>query len=435
MIQIEVDNSYSRITGLDTEQFSRLRRLLSYEPDPSRAFFGGFKASQRRYLIDKSGVFPTGLIHLLALDWGMPEGVKVIDRRNFEVKRVNLKAKFTFQPYPSQVEAATAAATFKRGTISAPTGSGKSHIIALIIDRIKTPTLVVVPTLEIKRQLSDGLRECFGNSAKHITVKNIDDPSLKSCKDFGLLIVDEGHHVAAKTYHNLNKTAWGAIPYRIFLTATPFRNRDSEQLLFMAIAGSVIYKISYKFAVENKYIVPVEAFYADLPKISTEGYTWAQVYADLVVNNKLRNELISEILINLLQADKSMLCLVKEVKHGRTLSDMTGIPFVCGDDTESRGLIGEFNKGNIKAIIGTTGILGEGVDTKPAEYVVIAGLGKAKSAFMQQVGRGVRVFKNKESAKIILFRDTSHKFTLRHFKEQSKILKEEYGVFPIKLDL
>ena len=67
--------------------------------------------------------------------------------------------------------------------------------------------------------------------------------------------------------------------------------------------------------------------------------------------------------------------------------------------------------------------------------IILAGLGKSKNAFMQQCGRGVRRYGDKQSAKIIIFRDASHKWSLAHFKEQVKILQEEYGVTPAKLEV
>ncbi len=79
--------------------------------------------------------------------------------------------------------------------------------------------------------------------------------------------------------------------------------------------------------------------------------------------------------------------------------------------------------------------MGEGIDSRPCEFVVVAGLGKAKSAFMQQVGRAVRTFPLKETAKVFLFRDTSHKWCLKHFNEQVKILREEYGVEIKKMEV
>jgi superfamily II DNA or RNA helicase len=336
-------------------------------------------------------------------------------------------------PYPDQLKAIEIAVKAHHGGIEMPTGTGKSITMALLINALQVKALVIVPTLELKRQLSESFTRYFG-SLNNITIENIDSPRLNQIQDYGVLIVDECHHSSSATYRRLNKTAWKNIYHRYFFSATYFRNNDEEQLLFEGIAGQVIYRLSYAEAVEKKYIVPVEAYTIEVPKQKTDGSTYAQVYSQLVVNNTLRNQQIVNVLTSLHSNHKSTLCLVREIKHGKILSAITGIPFVCGEDDTSRKYIHRFNMGAIKVLIGTQSILGEGIDTKPAEYIIVAGLGKAKSQFMQAIGRGLRTYPGKESAKIILISDKSHKFTSRHFKAQCDIIKEEYNCKPLKLD-
>ena len=432
MVTITVGNSYSQIKGLSPEAFKKLRKELSYVDNPNARFFtGGF--SRTKYCIDIKGFYPTGLnkrvkaflrAHNILYYTVAPDRPPIV--------KVNHGFSTAFPPYEAQRLAVEAAITKGRGTIAMPTGTGKSLVIALIAAKLGVKTLIVVPNLEIKAQLIKSFNELF-KTLKHITIENIDSKALKSAKDYDCLIIDEAHHVGAKTYHKLNKSVWQGIRYRFFLTATPFRNDPEEQLLFEGIAGDIIFKLSYKDAIDNKYIVPVEAYYFELPKREVSGRTWAQVYKECIVNNKERNELIAELLITFAHSG-STLCLVKEIAHGEALSALTGVPFANGLEIESRSSIGAFSKGEIPALIGTQGIIGEGVDTKACEFVLIAGLGKAKSAFMQQVGRAVRRFGEKESAKVILFKDKSHKFTLTHFNAQCKVLKEEYGVTAVKLD-
>jgi superfamily II DNA or RNA helicase len=278
--------------------------------------------------------------------------------------------------------------------------------------------------------LTEDFKEMFG-SMTNITIENIDSKSLAKETDYDMLIIDEAHHVAAKTYQNLNKKAWTKIYYRYFLTATPFRNRNEESLLFEGIAGEVIHRLSYNEAVTQGLIVPVEAFYLELPKKPSDAHTWAQVYSSLIVNNTQRNEAIATLMQSLAQ---NTLCLVKEVNHGQILADFTGVPFANGADDESRRYIKLFAEGKIPKLIATEGLASEGVDTKACEVVIIAGLGKAKSSFMQKVGRSVRKYPGKETGKVILIKDRSHRFTIRHFNEQIKILREEYGIEPIKID-
>jgi superfamily II DNA or RNA helicase len=178
----------------------------------------------------------------------------------------------------------------------------------------------------------------------------------------------------------------------------------------------------------------MEAYYYEVPKKKTQGVKWAGVYAELVVNNDTRNDLIAALLTQLRLHNVSTLCLVKEIAHGEQLSKLANVHFANGQNEDSQDLITFFNQGKIRQLIGTTGIVGEGVDTKPAEFIIIAGLGKSKNQFMQQVGRGFRKFEGKESCKIIIFLDRSHKWTREHFKAQLKILEEEYGVIAQKLE-
>lgn len=439
MITIEVNNSYSKINGLASTPFNKLRKALSYSTDAQAAYFSGGNYNRLRYCIDKQGNFPTGLLpRVKAFLEEQHIKFDISDRRLLTVlgiHKVDHKPNFAGNAaFIWQMKASQMVEKEHRAIISAPTGSGKSFVIALILARLSVKTLIVVPSLQIKEQMILGLKAIFADMT-NIHVENIDSSALKKPWSYDCLIIDEAHHVAAKTYQRLNKTAWSGIYYRVFLTATPFRNQTEETLLFEGIAGSTVFKLSYKEAVAKGYIAPIEAYYIEVPKIESDAFTWAQVYSQLVVNNKSRNEIIAEMLLNLSLAGVPTLCLVKEINHGKILSDLTGIAFANGQDEDTRVFIGAFNKGQIKSLIGTTGILGEGIDTKPCQFVVIAGLGKAKSAFMQQVGRAVRTFPGKESGKVIIIKDRSHKFLTRHFNAQCQILLDEYGVKPIKLEI
>lgn len=436
MVTITINNSLSQITGLTPADEKKLKAELSYVVGGSSSYYSGY-GPRKKSLLDKRGYFPTGLLPRVKRylsSWSI--GMAVIEKR----KRPGIGNPFDFKhkdgykPHDEQLSAMFGALSNHRGIISSPTGTGKSFIIALIASRLGLRTLVVVPSLEIKKQLVEDLGSALMATGL-VVVENIDSTRLGKLTDFDVLIIDEAHHVAAKTYHKLNMKAWTGIYYRFFLTATPFRNDTEEQLLFEAIADRVIYQLTFQQAVAAKMIVPVEAYYIDIPKQSTDAHTWQQVYNELVVNNDIRNEIIALTLVRLHSIGVSTLCLVREVKHGQILSDLTGIPFVHGSDDDSRDYIRQFKNGTLKALIGTEGVIGEGVDTKPCEYVIIAGLGKAKSAFMQKVGRTVRNYLKKDSGKVIIFRDTSHKFTLRHFNAQKKIIQDEYKTITMKLEI
>lgn len=438
MVELHIGNSRSQIIGANISQHKELKKIMSYKIDAQAAYFSGASWNPVRYLIDKKGFFPTGLLSRLSA-WIRDNKVEIKDSRRFPPGMNLFSLSLGFGPYPEQVEAAKRAHFFRRGIVSMPTGTGKTVAIALAISYLQVKTLIVVPTLELKKQLTDCFRQYFGAKnvgfKEKIWVENVDALEIDEhyYSGYDAVIIDEFHHSAATTYRKLNEKAWNNIYYRLGFTATAFRTNDNEQILLESVLSETICSLSYNVAVEKGYIVPVEAYYLEIPKTKTEGSRYAKVYSDLVVNNTIRNNMIGVLLGRL--KGHSTLCLVKEVKHGEILSDLTGIPFANGQDEDSRTYIEKFASGKIKALIATEGVCGEGIDTKPCEYVVIAGLGKAKGALMQKIGRCVRKYPGKESGKVFIFKDDSHKFTLRHFKQQTLVIKEEYGTTPIKLDL
>jgi superfamily II DNA or RNA helicase len=193
--------------------------------------------------------------------------------------------------------------------------------------------------------------------------------------------------------------------------------------------------VDFHKAVENGYITPLEAFYVTIPKTKTNAHTWRQVYKTLVVENDVRNNLIARLVRALDHSGVPTLVLVKEIVHGKILSELCGSHFANGESEDSIILLEAFSKGKIKTLVGTTGIVGEGVNTKPAEFIIITGLGRSKNSIIQQIGRGLRRSNGKDTCKVIIFDDNSHKFTKAHFKEQCKILLDEYNLIPDELKL
>ncbi len=446
MISIYIDNSECRVEGLNTQQHRELKELLSYTLNPNARFFGGGYGPKKQSLLTKTGTFPTGLLYVVN------DYLKSINQpfSKHDLRRVPMPlespliASLGFAPYPEQIEAARAAKCAGRGIVVAPTGVGKSLICTLIIQELNVRTLVIVPSLELKRQLTESLQAAFGTVAvgkgKTIYVENID--SVKEADVYGrydAVIIDEFHHSGAKTYRKLNKKALSSTYYKIGLTATPFRSQDNEKLLLESVLAEVIYRIEYQEAVAAGYIVPLEAYYieipATIPKDTYNSTSWASVYSALIVNNDSRNQIIANLLLRLNANNISTLCLVKEIKHGESISTLSNCFFANGESEDTPHLIKLFNKSRLSVLIGTTGVLGEGVDTKPCEYVVIAGLGKSKNSIMQQVGRSFRRYLGKEAAKVILILDRSHKWTREHFRAQCKILLDEYNIVPTKIDI
>lgn len=427
---------YCALSDRATRRYTDYPKLRTAMAQPNAyCYYSGYALS-RIPLISKSGEFMSGLVYMVE-EWAKNQGVtltiedhRVRPKSTLGMFSLELPAPF----YPEQLEAIRAAVLHEQGTIEAATGFGKSFTMLGLVNRLQMKTLIVCPNLNLKTQLRETFLKAFG-SLKNITIENIDSPTLKNAGSYDLLIVDEAHHSAASTYRKLNAKVWGNIFHRVFFTATPYRNLDSELLLMVGIAGQVIYRVPYAKALSRGYVAPVEAYFYELPKTKTTGTTWPTVYKELVVDNEYRNNLIASLITSLHSNSKSTLVLVKEVAHGQKLSDLTGAAFAHGEGEDCQQLIKWFSEGKLSSLIATTGVAGEGCDTKAAEYVILAGLGKSKPAFLQQVGRGVRKYPGKSSCKVILFSDGSHKWPAEHFQAQATYLQDEFKTIPVQLDL
>ncbi len=139
------------------------------------------------------------------------------------------------EAFPHQVEALKAWwDSGGRGVVVLPTGTGKTHLASMAIERAGRPTLIVTPTIDLLNQWYDELCLSFGveigllgggsYDIKPITVTTYDSAYLNMERlgnRFGFLIFDECHHLPGPTY-GLAATC-AIAPFRLGLTATPER--------------------------------------------------------------------------------------------------------------------------------------------------------------------------------------------------------------------
>src|SRR5271166_4298914 len=130
-------------------------------------------------------------------------------------------------PFPHQVEALnTWWKDGGRGVVVLPTGTGKTHVAILAINKAARPALVVTPTLDLLHQWYAELRNAFGveigllgggeYDVRQLTVTTYDSAHLHFDRwghRFGLLIFDECHHLPGPSYM---QAAIGSLaPYRL----------------------------------------------------------------------------------------------------------------------------------------------------------------------------------------------------------------------------
>ena len=163
--------------------------------------------------------------------------------------------KLAMTPRPYQDEAiASWVRQAGRGVVVLPTGAGKTMVAMMAVARAEVRTLVVVPTIELLQQWQATLAERLGyplsevgvvgggkRTIRDLTVITYDSAAMPSRRldGFGLLVVDEVHHLPARAYRAIAGKV--NAPFRLGLSATPERSDGGHHDLDRLI-GPVVYR-------------------------------------------------------------------------------------------------------------------------------------------------------------------------------------------------
>lgn len=164
-----------------------------------------------------------------------------------------LNPTFRFEPFPHQKEAFDRwVAARMAGVVVLPTGSGKTYVAQMAIERCSRDTLVVVPTLDLQAQWVSVLENWAGSpvgivgggsfDVRPITVITYDSAARHMehlGNRFGLIVFDECHHLPANVYRSIAELS--IAPFRLGLTATPERSDGGEQILD-SLVGPQVYR-------------------------------------------------------------------------------------------------------------------------------------------------------------------------------------------------
>jgi superfamily II DNA or RNA helicase len=291
-----------------------------------------------------------------------------------------------------------------RGLINLATGLGKTLLTLHFIQRYKNRALIVCTSESVAKQFYTLFESIFGKpkvgfyggGCKKIcditigiaasVVKGIAD--FQSA-DLGCVIIDETHHTPATTFFEISQ-GLGQVGKLFGLTATDYRS-DGKDIMITGGCGPVLIRRDIKWGVSNGWLAEP---YFIVRQVDTQGKDYKddkiKSYKEHVLNNQLMHAQIRDDAQKMMDAGKSVLILVDEVMHGKTLSNELSIPFATGIDSKSQEYVDQLNKGKVKGLVGTDGKIGEGSDTQNVDVLILANFVASKGPVIQAVGRGLR---------------------------------------------
>ncbi|MDZ7260598.1 MAG: DEAD/DEAH box helicase family protein [candidate division KSB1 bacterium] len=193
-----------------------------------------------------------GIYYRDFIEWIEFKGIPFEDRAaNFSSPQLKLRSKLVPRPYQKEGLAAWLK-TGCRGSITLPTGAGKSFLALTAMEQISQSTLIVLPTLALMNQWHDLLTDAFGlevgilgggyHLLQEITVTTYDSAYLyidQYGDRFAFIIFDEVHHLPSPTYSHIAEMSLA--PYRLGLTAT-YQRPDGLHGMLERLVGPMVYR-------------------------------------------------------------------------------------------------------------------------------------------------------------------------------------------------
>ncbi len=310
------------------------------------------------------------------------------------------------------------------GSISLPTGSGKSAVIVELLKQRPVKTIIMAPLSDIVDQLVAELTLRFGKQNvgvykpkkrqdKLFTVATVQaltrivpgTPEYDSLLECETVIVDESHTIAAESFKKvcLEGVARNACN-RWFVSATQTRG-DGSELLLKGVIGPIVYAKEFMDLAQQGYLKKLKNHIFTVPTAMTPTTDPKTE----VRNNFYRNPNIAAICARTAAAcfksGRPCVILIDEYEQFAILEKHLTTPFAFAHGTistdakkmidpkwwksDNKELVKQFNEGKIPCLIGTTAV-STGVDIRPTATLVNWQGGKSEIKIKQGVGRGTR---------------------------------------------
>lgn len=310
------------------------------------------------------------------------------------------------------------------GTLSAPTGSGKTVMALYIIACRKQPALIVIHTKDLAYQWIDRIGQFLGISeddvgfigggkvkiGEKMTVALVQ--TLYKCaedvsKHIGFLIVDECHRCPSRTFTEA-VTEFDS-KYMLGLSATPFRRDNLSKLIFWHL-GDVHYKIDQGRLVESGDVLAAEVIVreTDFKPYFDPVNEYSKMLSELVMDDQRNRLIASDIEKEVHNNDGVCLVLSDRKKHCETLQALLRYRYkisselLTGDlsGSERRAVLDRLDQGDVKVLIATGQLIGEGFDRKDLSPLFLTTPIKFSGRVVQYLGRVLRPAPGKQTARV-----------------------------------
>ena len=352
-----------------------------------------------------------------------------------------ISVSFQGEEREEQMEAINALLPYTNGILHATTAFGKTVTAAAIIARKKVNTLILVHSKALLKQWHDRLTEflnidypkheeknkrgrrkvfspigCFDSSGN--TLHGIIDIALiQSCldedgvkpflQDYGMVIVDECHHVSSITFEQVLMSIKTHTIYG--LTATPIRKDGHQPIIFMQ-CGPIRFSTDVKSQIAkqsfDRFLIPRFTSYNS---ILEDRLSIATLYKYLS-EDEIRNNLIVEDICKAVNTRRTPIILTNRTAHVSVLAEklkatIKNVISLTGAGTtrekrEAMQRLQNIPDSEQLVIVATGKYVGEGFDYPRLDTLFLALPISWKGLLTQYAGRLHREYEGKKDVRI-----------------------------------
>ena len=446
-MKIITKNVKSLLSSDNQELLSILRKKYSAKIPGyrySKAYKRGWDGS--KYFISKKGEVGTGLIPFIVEDLESADvSYTLIDKRAVPVDSFDISVdKISYRNY--QKNLIKLALEKRLALIEAPTGAGKTIILAGLLQALKNKSGVVFFSQKsillqtynflIAHGFDVGIVYGGATDIKPVTlctvqsVHKILDTHLNAAE---FIVFDEVHEFANGKLTTSVVKSFPNASYRFGMSATMPKERMAK-LNLVSYLGAIISEVDVMGLVEDGFLTPPIITFVKMPEYNDHSLlnaSYNDIYDSQIINNDYRNNAIKDICSEVLEEDALILILVKNLKHLEILKNLipSSVTLEGKDDEFLRESVIEEFKTSKKGVLIGTKIMQTGIDIPEITHLINARGLKSEIATIQALGRALRIHKSKKEVKIYDFHDE-----VPYLKEHAKARKRSYKSLKVQIN-
>lgn len=375
---------------------------------------------------------------------------ELLDKRSLGTR---LDVKFQGTLRPKQRLVANQLLKNETGVLCASTGFGKTVIGLYALAQRGVSTLIITNRKELATQwrisaeiFLDLPRESIGTiSSGKVKPSGIVDiatvQTLANQKDwqkeisrYGMIIVDECHHAAARQYESILKHYTSK--YVLGLSATP-RRRDGHQPIVYMQCGPVRYRVNHKKEnhsqpLMHRLCVRPTQFKSTLISDGQKKIRIQNIFKELTLDQN-RNALIISDVMNAYREGRFSVVITERREHleilRQELSEAKQLAVLYGsmknkERAKEIAKLKSFSKEQGGAVLLATGkLIGEGFDEAKLDTLFLTMPISDRSVLIQYVGRLHRLCDQKTEARVVDYRDCQDPRLEKMFLKREKIYR------------